>query len=435
MDLDGYLDDNTVRLLDAFSGKQIGKPMSYEGRVQWARVSPDGQRVLTVLDDNTVRIRNALSGEQIGGPMQHERNVNFAEFSPNGRWVMTSDLTRGLWRGPAMVRLWEAASGNEIGEPMKFGIGEDYRDLSPDGQWVVTVSNDNAARLWNVTTGQPIGKLPKAKGKINSVKFSPDAHRMIVVSDDTVQLWDIPVTTIVDRPEDVLLLADLAEASSGVALPRSRSTEILNILPTNERIALLEKVAITFEANSQSLTPLQRFLKWSVSDRWNRTISPFSELTVAEWVENRINESALDGLHAAVLLDSGNARLAAHYGRRLADHALAKVIDPDAARRARGEAEFQTRRALKLAPDNVEVKKLRAEVATRFGDQDHAQSRTEEARKEYEEALAIYRWLAAKNPEAYRAEIERTLELLGTVQRKLSPARGATTRPARRVSH
>ena len=36
-----------------------------------------------------------------------------------------------------------------------------------------------------------------------------------------------------------------------------------------------------------------------------------------------------------------------------------KETDPDDARRARAEADYQTRRALKLAPDNDEVKKLR----------------------------------------------------------------------------
>jgi hypothetical protein len=36
--------------------------------------------------------------------------------------------------------------------------------------------------------------------------------------------------------------------------------------------------------------------------------------------------------------------------------------DPDEARRARGEADFLTSRAQKLAPNNEEVKKLRDEV-------------------------------------------------------------------------
>ena len=44
------------------------------------------------------------------------------------------------------------------------------------------------------------------------------------------------------------------------------------------------------------------------------------------------------------------------------DQALEQGRDPDRARRARGEADFLTSRALKLAPDNDEVKKLRDEV-------------------------------------------------------------------------
>ena len=65
---------------------------------------------------------------------------------------------------------------------------------------------------------------------------------------------------------------------------------------------------------------------------------------------------------AAIQLDPANARVTAYLGRSLADHALQQGTDPDEARRAKGEAEFLTSRALKLAPDNDEVKKLRDEV-------------------------------------------------------------------------
>jgi len=49
-------------------------------------------------------------------------------------------------------------------------------------------------------------------------------------------------------------------------------------------------------------------------------------------------------------------------GRCLADHVLKQDSDPDEARRARGEADFLTRRARNLAPDSDEVKELRDEV-------------------------------------------------------------------------
>jgi hypothetical protein len=38
----------------------------------------------------------------------------------------------------------------------------------------------------------------------------------------------------------------------------------------------------------------QRFMKWSVSDRRSRTISPFLQATISEWLENRIKEGTVE---------------------------------------------------------------------------------------------------------------------------------------------
>jgi hypothetical protein len=91
-----------------------------------------------------------------------------------------------------------------------------------------------------------------------------------------------------------------------------------------------------------------------------------SQETVSEWLENRIKERTIDGLRVAMQVDPANARVTAYLGRCLADYALKEDFypdeDPDEARRARGEADSLTSRAVKLAPDNEEVKKLRDEV-------------------------------------------------------------------------
>jgi hypothetical protein len=159
-----------------------------------------------------------------------------------------------------------------------------------------------------------------------------------------------------------ITLADLAEATGGLALQAFGQTEILAAFPPDQVKATRDKIAVKFSGPSSKLTPLQRFLKWSVSDPRRRTISPFSKITVPEWIENRVTDGTLDGLRAAVQLDPDNALLAAHFGRRLADQALETKTNPDEARRAKADADFQTRRAVKLALDNDEVKKLRAEV-------------------------------------------------------------------------
>jgi hypothetical protein len=123
------------------------------------------------------------------------------------------------------------------------------------------------------------------------------------------------------------------------------------------------EIAAAFPGAVSKLTPLQRLLKWSVAERMSRTISPLSELTVAEWLDNRIKEETPEGLRAAMRVEPADGRLAAHYGRALTRFALQFRTNPDDAQRARSEAEFQSRRALELSPNDEEVKVLCSEVA------------------------------------------------------------------------
>jgi hypothetical protein len=231
----------------------------------------------------------------------------------------------------------------------------------------VTASYDKTARVWDAATGKALSEPMKHDDVVNSAQFSADGRRVVTASKDgTARVWDIPTITKKDDADDANLLADLAEAAGGLALQASGQTQILTMLTPDQVNATREKIGVKFPGRSK-LTPLQRLMKWSVADRRNRTISPVSDLALAEWVENRIQEGTLDSLRAAMLVDPANARLTAHFGERLADSALGKETDPDVARRAGAEADTQTRRALKLAPENEEVKKLRAEVVKLLG--------------------------------------------------------------------
>ncbi len=374
--------DRTARVWDAASGKQIGEPMEHKERVNSAQFSPDGQRVVTVSNDRTVRVWDAGSGKQIG-PINHKDEFWSAQFSPDGQRVVTasSDNT---------ARVWDAASGKQIAEPMEHKRAVNSARFSPDGQRVVTASNDKTARVWDAASGKQIGESMEHKGFVNSAQFSPDGQRVVTASrDNTARLWDTATTTDKDTKDDILLLAELAEATGGVTLETVGQAENLKLLTPEQIRASWETIAAKFMGPSSKMTPLQQFMKWSISDRRRRTISPFSQVKVSEWLENRIKEGTIEGLRAALQVDPANARVTAHLGRRLADRApnkasdalllplLASITDSikrlggqaleqgsglDEVLRARGEADFLTRRALKLAPDNDEVKRLRDEV-------------------------------------------------------------------------
>ena len=345
--------DGTVRLWDATSGKEVAQPIKPDGWVDSAQVSPDGHRLVTASGE-AAKLWDAATGKMIGQPMKHGGRVRSARFSPDGQRVVTASDDK-------TARLWNALTGEEVGEPMKHGNSVNSAEFSPDGYRVVTASADGA-RVWDTATGKEIG-VPLKHGLVNSARFSPDGQRVATTSwDDTARLWDVPTPSAKDTADDVLLLADLAEATAGSYMKASGGADIRSALTAEQIKTTREKIAAKFAGRASNLTALQRFLQWSVSEWRSRPISPFSKLTVAQWIENRIREGGGGGLRAAIRVDPTNARLAAHFGRFLADYALDEKTDPDTARGARGGADFQTRRAVKLAPDNDEVKKLRAEV-------------------------------------------------------------------------
>ncbi len=177
---------------------------------------------------------------------------------------------------------------------MKHGAQVNSAQFSPDGQRVITASSDGA-RLWDALTGKEIGVAMK-HGLVNSAQFSPNGQRVVTASwDNTARLWDVPTLSPKDTVEDVLLLAELVEATGSVTVQTPGQADIPNILTPEQVNATREKIRARF-AGQYSLTPLQRCMKWSVAEPRDRTISPFSEITVSEWLEDRAKSGTLNDL-------------------------------------------------------------------------------------------------------------------------------------------
>jgi WD domain, G-beta repeat len=131
----------------------------------------------------------------------------------------------------------------------------------------------------------------KHDDEVFSAQFSSDGQRVVTASGDhTARVWDIPTITRKDSTDDANLLADLAEATGGLTLQAFGQTEILTTLTPEQARATRDKIAVKFSGPPSKLTPLQRFLKWSVSDPRHRTISPLSKITVPECIENRVTD-------------------------------------------------------------------------------------------------------------------------------------------------
>ncbi|RZU29582.1 WD40 repeat domain-containing protein [Edaphobacter modestus] len=152
----------------------------------FARYSPDGSRVLTLLDDHTLSIWDAHTTKQIVGPMRHDADVLAAAWSADGRWIVTSSRD-------ATVHLWNTATGQLVHTP--FGTEKPLSNiaLSPDGDRVLG-SVETDVYLLNAATGELLSPKLRYHDDVSVLTFSNDGkHALIGTNDDTADLLD-PMT-------------------------------------------------------------------------------------------------------------------------------------------------------------------------------------------------------------------------------------------------
>jgi WD40 repeat protein/tRNA A-37 threonylcarbamoyl transferase component Bud32 len=175
--------DNTARLWDAATGKELAVLRGHTDNVLGGLFSPDGRHVLTVSDDRTARLWDATidpEGPPRRGPWP---GVRHAAFSPDGR-----RLAVGSFRKPAAV--WDLPKGKRVlvlqsPAPGHDDIGLDSLQFSPDGKLLLGARQGDGVPLWDATTGKLLLKLKGA----STARFSPDGSR-IVTAEETGRIWD-----------------------------------------------------------------------------------------------------------------------------------------------------------------------------------------------------------------------------------------------------
>jgi WD40 repeat protein len=91
--------DQTARIWDAATGKEIAVLRGHDAAVRSAAFSPDGSRIVTASVDRTARIWDAATGKEMLVLRGHEAAVTGAAFSPDGTRIVTAsqDQTARVW--------------------------------------------------------------------------------------------------------------------------------------------------------------------------------------------------------------------------------------------------------------------------------------------------------------------------------------------------
>ena len=116
--------------------------MLISGARVFAAYNPSGTRIVTGCEDNTARLWDATSGREIVPLVGHLEGINSGAFSPDGTRVVTgsNDYT---------ARLWDADSGKVMAILRGHAGLVVSVAFSPDGTQVITASLDNTVKLWD----------------------------------------------------------------------------------------------------------------------------------------------------------------------------------------------------------------------------------------------------------------------------------------------
>ena len=137
--------------------------------------SPNGKTLITGSRDNTVKLWDITSGRELKTLSGHSDSVLSVAFSPDGK-------TLGSGSSDKTVKLWDSASGREVITLLgRSSTGTFYLDghseaissvtFSPDGKTLASGSFDRTIKLWDIRSGSVLRTLSGHPEYVTSVAF------------------------------------------------------------------------------------------------------------------------------------------------------------------------------------------------------------------------------------------------------------------------
>lgn len=173
--------DQSIRVWDVATGKELRQFQGRTDSVNSVAVSPDGKRALSGSADGTLRVWDLATGKELQRIL-HTEVVTAVAWLPDGSGVLSGSKDR-------VVRLWDPNTGEEL-RTFKGHTGPvTSLAVSPDGQRLASASVDQTGIGWNLTTGKLLWKVGENGSGIYGIAISPDG-KQVAAGDGNLTLFD-----------------------------------------------------------------------------------------------------------------------------------------------------------------------------------------------------------------------------------------------------
>ncbi|KAK6536048.1 hypothetical protein TWF281_000294 [Arthrobotrys megalospora] len=205
--------NDTVRILDAITGKSLRLSRSYGALINAISFSPDNRILACALEDTVVKLWDVEANALLQSLEGSEAAADLIIFSPDSKMIATTPVRTGAG---VILRLWDTATGDFLRSFEEPDSCVSSMAFWPDGETIALASGGGRIRLWNIMTGEMLlaverqcsektQYMVRSTGAGNEtgtgVSFSPNGR--LVASSTTVsglnlgfiRLWDQETAT------------------------------------------------------------------------------------------------------------------------------------------------------------------------------------------------------------------------------------------------
>jgi WD40 repeat protein len=182
--------DNTIKVWDFETGKEIKTLTGHTSYVNAIAIAPDGNTLVSGSADSTIKLWNLATGEEVKTLRGHQGYVNALDINPDGSILasVSADKT---------IRLWDLKTGITIRTLKGHDNYVNSLVFSPDGKSLFSASADTTIKQWDVATGQELRTLKGHTGFVNQIAISADGKNLFSASaDKTIRIWDLTSTAM-----------------------------------------------------------------------------------------------------------------------------------------------------------------------------------------------------------------------------------------------
>ncbi len=205
--------DNTLKLWDLFTGKEMRTFSGHSDTVRSIAYTPDGKTALSGSSDKNLKLWDLATGEEIRTFSGHSWSITSVAVSPDGKTAVSGSI------GGA-VKVWEVETGGELYSLPHSKWGVFSLDISPDGKTCLAGYENGEVLLWDLKEGKEILTFSEHTERVDAVRFSPDRSTALTASmDETIIYWEVStgreIRKFQDHAYDLAFLPDGKRFVSG----------------------------------------------------------------------------------------------------------------------------------------------------------------------------------------------------------------------------